>query len=340
MPSLQKFHSRVTMIEAILMGDFSTLFVANEVAKFAATFAKEPAPPTNGLLQAKRKELEALPDAELALRHQSLLRRQDLASAQAAAQNEAKARAGAIAKEAAQFYNQPDAQANFDHWSKAEYWTFDEAIALLLGKSPKVLTPKRVEKEIRTIATAFFLGERPTVPPFLRRYEELYDLARRAQVMNKVRMHPAVPVVWARKTGAAVPPEQLVQLLEARAAIEMNSQTTHASQSSAPGSTAKNQSPSMLTPPLPTSRVSVQRSTKDTRRDLLSPVIEDAQARCRDRWDLAEVWAQLLVSAEQRTAPLLGATEKGIQYLKDGEAAELSLRALRERLKRAREKSR
>ena len=74
-------------------------------------------------------------------------------------------------------------------------------------------------------------------------------------------------------------------------------------------------------------------STK-TRRDTLTPVIEQAQMQCNDPQDTAAVWAALLVLAEKRTAPLIGATEEGLQYLKNGTAASFNREALRKRLGR------
>jgi hypothetical protein len=38
------------------------------------------------------------------------------------------------------FFDQPDAQADFEYWSKAEYWTLDEAVAISFGRNPKVVT--------------------------------------------------------------------------------------------------------------------------------------------------------------------------------------------------------
>lgn len=74
-------------------------------------------------------------------------------------------------------------------------------------------------------------------------------------------------------------------------------------------------------------------STK-VRRDALTPVIELAQSHCRNASDTAEVWAALLVLAEKKTAPLIGATEDGLQYLKKGTAASFNREALRKRLGR------
>lgn len=74
-------------------------------------------------------------------------------------------------------------------------------------------------------------------------------------------------------------------------------------------------------------------STK-ARRHVLTPVIEFAQKQCSNPQDAAEVWAALLVLAEKKHAPLIGCTEAGLQYLKNGTAAYLSRDALKKRLDR------
>jgi hypothetical protein len=71
-----------------------------------------------------------------------------------------------------------------------------------------------------------------------------------------------------------------------------------------------------------------------TRRDTLTPVIEKAQSVCNDPKDTAAVWAALQVLAENKTAPLFGATEDGLQYFKNGRAAYFNREALRKRLGR------
>ena len=70
------------------------------------------------------------------------------------------------------------------------------------------------------------------------------------------------------------------------------------------------------------------------RRSLLSPVIELAQGKAQNRFDVADVWAQLQQLAAERTAPLIGATEDGIQYRKDGDVSILTRDALRLKLQR------
>jgi hypothetical protein len=84
--------------------------------------------------------------------------------------------------------------------------------------------------------------------------------------------------------------------------------------------------------PMPLSVVS--NSTKPKRRDSLTPVIEKAQATCRNANDTAEVWAALQVLAEKKQPPLRGATEDGLQYLKNGIAESFTRDALRKRLAR------
>jgi hypothetical protein len=76
----------------------------------------------------------------------------------------------------------------------------------------------------------------------------------------------------------------------------------------------------------------IRHSTKTARRDTLTPVIELAQKQCRNPTDTAEVWAALLVLAEKKTGPLIGATEDGLQYLKSGVVAYLNREALDKRL--------
>lgn len=75
-------------------------------------------------------------------------------------------------------------------------------------------------------------------------------------------------------------------------------------------------------------------TTKGKRRDTLTPVIETAQKQCNEPKDTAEVWATLQVLAEKKVAPLIGATEQGLQYLKNGTCKIFTRDALRKRLGR------
>lgn len=76
----------------------------------------------------------------------------------------------------------------------------------------------------------------------------------------------------------------------------------------------------------------VSNTTTPKRRNSLTPVIEKAQSLCRNPNDTAEVWAELQVLAEKKSAPLIGATEDGLQYLNNGAAKIFTREALRKRL--------
>lgn len=78
---------------------------------------------------------------------------------------------------------------------------------------------------------------------------------------------------------------------------------------------------------------SLTHSTK-ARRDTLTPVIELAQSQCRNPKDTAEVWAVLMVLAEKKHPPLIGATEEGLQYLEAGQAGIFKRKSLGARLTR------
>ena len=102
--------------------------------------------------------------------------------------------------------------------------------------------------------------------------------------------------------------------------------------------TAPEQSPATPAPDVaasdgPAPLRTVINSTK-ARRNTLTPVIEQAQKQCTDPSDTAAVWAALLVLAEKKTAPLIGATEEGLQYLKGGTAEIFKRKSLGQRLAR------
>lgn len=86
--------------------------------------------------------------------------------------------------------------------------------------------------------------------------------------------------------------------------------------------------------PMATATASILVHSTKARRDALTPVIELAQRQCRSPKDDAEVWAALQPLAEKKTPPLIGATEEGLQYLKNGKAEIFTRDALRKRLNR------
>ena len=99
-------------------------------------------------------------------------------------------------EEAARFFNRPHSKADFDHWSKAEYWSLDEATALILGKAPEIVTWDKIKTYVGT-------------SPFVQQYSRLRDLADRAKVWKTLYdfVPPPIFLKWAEDNEIAVPAE-------------------------------------------------------------------------------------------------------------------------------------
>lgn len=102
-------------------------------------------------------------------------------------------------EERGRFYNQPRANADFDHWSKAAHWTLEEAIALSFGRAPEVVRWNQLEKYTS-------LGS-----PFVVQYARRRDLAMRALAWKQLYdpVLPGIFLAWAKRTDIPVPPELL-----------------------------------------------------------------------------------------------------------------------------------
>ena len=161
-------------------------------------------------IEAARAELMALPAAKIKALHDAVLVRQ-MAQAKSF---EAEKLAGRLAKEAARFYNKPGASADFDYWIKADFWTLDEAVALLLGKEPSVVNPEAFKREASSHFT-FLTSDKPTEPiGFARTYQRLRALMERAEALTGPRIKPMAVVEWARNTNAADVPTPLTRLAQ------------------------------------------------------------------------------------------------------------------------------
>jgi hypothetical protein len=80
-------------------------------------------------------------------------------------------------------------------------------------------------------------------------------------------------------------------------------------------------------------------TTKDTRRDILTPVIEHAQSLCKDPWDVAEVWGQLHKLAGVHYLVLLHVEGKSIAYTDGDETKFLKRKVLADRIRRQKNKA-
>ncbi|MEJ1406731.1 MAG: hypothetical protein RPU62_07060 [Candidatus Sedimenticola sp. (ex Thyasira tokunagai)] len=110
-------------------------------------------------------------------------------------------------REQQRFFHQPHAAADFEHWSKATYWTLDEALALAFGKAPESVNWTRVEKHL-------------DASPFAKRYARVRDLALRAKAFNQLYdpVLPGIFLAWARRIEIDIPPG-LIEQVEKRGII-------------------------------------------------------------------------------------------------------------------------
>ena len=112
-----------------------------------------------------------------------------------------KRQARAKAEERGRFFNRPSARADFLHWSKAAYWTIEEGVALLLGKTPSIVNWETVR-------------DYADVSPFVRRYAQIRNLALRARESGQLalRTEPRAFLGWAKRMQIEYPSEFEEQL--------------------------------------------------------------------------------------------------------------------------------
>lgn len=110
-------------------------------------------------------------------------------------------------EERERFFNRPQANADFEHWSKAVYWTLDEALALAFGKSPETVTWGNVQPYVN-------------VSHFARQFARVRDLAIRAKKWNQLfdPVMPGIFLAWARRMEIDLA-QDLVKAVEARGIV-------------------------------------------------------------------------------------------------------------------------
>lgn len=109
-------------------------------------------------------------------------------------------------EEKKRFFNLPAAEADFDHWSRATYWTLEEAIALSFGKAPERVDWNRLKK-----------SNYYPPSPFIEKYRKVRDLALRAKNFRQL-YDPCLPSIflaWARRSKIDVP-TALVERIQAQ----------------------------------------------------------------------------------------------------------------------------
>ncbi|MDI4632636.1 hypothetical protein J7U46_06225 [Pelomonas sp. V22] len=201
-------------IDAILKERFPLLPLIQAFASFEesqkrgaiSAAAPTPAAPSASAIKAEmdeyRTRLEALPAAEVA--QLAVQSRAKLAAKVAAAEREREAKAAAkrAEKEAARFYNLPAAKADYEFWCKVEYWTADEAAALLLGRDPRSVNPATLAAELNK-APGLLSFEKPAAPAaFHSQYDGLRTLVQRSRALQGPQCTPIHVVEWAEENQA------------------------------------------------------------------------------------------------------------------------------------------
>jgi hypothetical protein len=92
------------------------------------------------------------------------------------------------------FDDDTDPYADISYWSKAAYWTIEEATVLSSGYEPRVVTPEWV---------------RDCETPFKKKYEGLKSLAQRARDTGELKepITPAAYIKWTKSIDEVFNPE-------------------------------------------------------------------------------------------------------------------------------------
>jgi len=139
----------------------------------------------------------------------------EYAAAVAAQVNEANE--AARAQEAARPFNAAATEADFDYWAKADYWSVDESVALLLGKNPAVANWKTVQPYRQVSEGA-------------KKFEQLRNLAMRAEAMHRGQyaQYPSEVIAWAESVAHEVPAGLRTALAEHEARKQRRTQVASA----------------------------------------------------------------------------------------------------------------
>lgn len=203
-------HSSLEYLARRQFPDYRAL-TAEDTPPFSRPNADLPSAERSAEFQAWWERHAALPEEEL----------ERLVAAERRKEEEEQLAASAVA-EKGRFYNRPDAAADFAYWAKMTYWTLDEATALSFGKSPEVVTYKRVEPYARSSIN----GTRKA--PFADEYLQRKELVNRAFAWRKLSdpVAPANFLRWAQRSELSLP-EDLVKAIEASGQALVDWQDLH-----------------------------------------------------------------------------------------------------------------
>ena len=93
------------------------------------------------------------------------------------------------------FFNRQDIEADFTYWNNKKYWYTEDAVALSLGKNPKFINSKALDKtELRNS---------PFVAEFKARLKQVKRAIKAGHLTKPVK--PALFVSWAEREGLSFP---------------------------------------------------------------------------------------------------------------------------------------
>ena len=133
-------------------------------------------------IQAQRENLSALDPDVL---HQLLLKERTLI-------------------EQVQSYNVRISRVEIAQWARLDAWTPEEAVALLLGRDPERVNWTKIKWRLQE-------------SPFVQLYQRVFQIVQRATPLQTgERLNPSTVLSWGRVQHGLTPPEELVELVEAR----------------------------------------------------------------------------------------------------------------------------
>ncbi len=200
-PEAQLSTEKRHLIERILLLEMPMQVFAEAAegaVKAAATEREVPPSPATAPIRARRIALQEMPLAELKALHAK-------ATAQKAQQDEAQ-----------RFYNKPDAKGlDYSFWLSMDFWTLDEAVAILCQRDPRVVNRAKIESDLAP-KKGVFSGKTNPPTAFTKDFLALSHLAERSNAMtHSPRLTPTEVIRWATGTiGQGVPAPLLAYLAQ------------------------------------------------------------------------------------------------------------------------------
>lgn len=315
-PSANGPADKNSLVQAILCIEMPLLQIARGWEAAARQISGKPSEPNKQLdgIAAREAELNALTIDQL---------RERLTRAK---------QAEARAEEARRFYNAPQAWADFNYWLRMDFWSLDEAVALLVKRDPRVVTKATIEKDLAPKKGLFSgLPNPPTA--FTKLFMQVQHLAERSNAMTaSLRLTPLEAIRWGHSVlGKHLPQELLAYLDKHRAPVTVPATDTDTDTDTDTGSTAPTDTNAKIeTGPGPLHRTKVKRAALLKLRDVWPSVEGDlshsdrnglreaAKAPEHGMWweEAAMEWARARGCLVERLLPSIGSHPPQVHRLR------------------------